>query len=310
MKIFMTGGTGFVGATLSAALAAKGWSVTLLTRASGDRRAPPGAAFLEGNPMQRGPWQEKAAEHDVLINLAGASIFKRWSSDAKKMIRDSRVLATRNLAEVVSARRDRETLFFSTSAVGYYGFHGDEELDESSPHGSDFLADVCREWEAEAGQAGRWGARVVICRFGIVLGNRGGALGEMLPFFKRGLGSPLGGGRQWVSWIHERDLVRIFLHLMEREDVTGPVNCTSPNPVRNAELAAALAAALGKPLWMPAVPGFVLKLMKGEVGSILLKGQKALPRKLLGAGFSFAFPAVREAVEDLLAETAGDIVEP
>ena len=301
MNVFMTGGTGFVGTTLSAAFAAKGWAVTVLTRAAeGKHRVPPGVTLVEGDPTEKGPWQEMAAEHDVIVNMAGASIFNRWSRETKKAIRDSRILTTRHLAEAVSARGDKQTLFLSTSAVGYYGFHGDEALDESGPPGDDFLADVCTHWEAEARPAAQSGARVVICRFGIVLGTRGGALGEMLPLFRKGLGSPLGSGQQWVSWIHERDMVNIYLHLMAREDMAGPINCTAPDPVRNRELAEALARAVGKPSLMPAVPGFMLKLIKGEAGSILLKGQRVFPEKLLGSGFRFEFTTIEDALEDLV----------
>jgi uncharacterized protein (TIGR01777 family) len=301
MDVFMTGGTGFVGTTLSTALAARGSKVTVLTRSAGrDRNLPAGVTLLEGDPTKEGSWQEKATEHDVIVNMAGASIFKRWSRDTKNLIRDSRILTTRHLAEAVSRRGEKKSLFLSTSAVGYYGFRGDEPLDESSSPGDDFLADVCSQWEAETRPAARSGARVAICRFGIVMGTRGGALGEMLPLFRKGLGSPLGSGKQWVSWIHEKDLVNIYLHLMERSDMEGPINCTAPNPVRNRELAEALAAAVEKPALLPAVPGFMLKLIKGEVGSILLKGQKVLPEKLMRSGFRFEFETIGDALADLV----------
>ena len=301
MNVFMTGGTGFVGSTLSAALAAGGKQVTILTRSAGRGRiVPPGVTLVEGDPTERGPWQEKAAQHDVIVNMAGASIFDRWSRETKRKIRDSRILTTRRLAEAVSASGKENTLFLSTSAVGYYGFHGDEALDESGPAGDDFLAQVCRQWEAEARPAAESGARLVVCRFGIVLGTRGGALGEMLPLFRKGLGSPLGSGKQWVSWIHEKDLVNVYLHLMEHTDVEGPINCTAPHPVRNSELASALAAALGKRKLMPAVPGFMLKMIKGEVGSILLKGQRVFPEKLLRSGFRFKFATIEDALADLV----------
>jgi hypothetical protein len=301
MKIFITGGTGFVGTVLTRELAARGHQITLLTRAVKPGRALPyGAAFLEGNPLQAGPWQKAVPDHDAFINLAGASIFSRWTDTAKREIRESRLLTTRNLVTALADRQGRETLLLSTSAVGYYGFHEDEELNEESPPGTDFLAQVCRDWEAEARQAETFGVRVVRCRFGIVLGERGGALDQMLPLFKKGLGSPLGSGRQWFSWIHQQDLTRIFLFLLERPEVSGPINCTAPQPVPNKELTRLLADVLRRPAFLPAVPGFVLKLIMGEFGDVLLKGQRILPRKLLQLGFEFDYPDLEKALQNLL----------
>ncbi|MCU0578709.1 MAG: TIGR01777 family oxidoreductase [Desulfobacterota bacterium] len=300
MKIFITGGTGFVGTSLTKELTAQGHGVTLLTRAIKPGRAlPSGAAFLEGNPLQPGPWQRAVPDHDVCINLAGASIFSRWTDAAKKEIRESRLLTTRNLVSALAERKGLETLLLSTSAVGYYGFHEDEELSEESPPGTDFLAQVCRDWEAEAQQAEQYGVRVIRCRFGIVLGERGGALDQMLPLFKKGLGSPLGSGRQWFSWIHQRDLSRIFLFLLDRKEVSGPLNCTAPHPVTNKELTRLLAEAVGRPAFLPAVPGFMLKLVLGEFGNVLLTGQRVLPRKLLTLGYEFLYPELKKALQNL-----------
>jgi uncharacterized protein (TIGR01777 family) len=185
--------------------------------------------------------------------------------------------------------------------VGYYGFHGDEALDEAGYPGHDFLAELATDWEASAREAEAHGARVVLCRFGIVLGRRGGALGQMLPFFRKYMGSPLGHGKQWFSWIHEADLVKIPLFLIEKKDLTGPVNCTAPHPVTNRELTRVLGEVLDRPTFLPPVPGFVIKLIMGEFGSVLLKGQRVLPGRLLEAGFQFQFPHLREALQDLLA---------
>jgi len=297
----MTGGTGFVGRTLTQKLTERGYGVTLLTRSIRQHESlPPGASFVEGDPTQKGAWLERVPEHEIIINLAGAPIFDRWTKKYKKTMRDSRVLTTQNLVTALSGREGKETVFLSTSAVGYYGFYGDEELHEGSPPGSDFLATVTREWEASALEAEKYGVRVLLCRFGIVLGSGGGALGEMVPVFKKGLGSPLGNGKQWISWIHEQDLVDIYLFLIERKGESGPINCTAPNPVTNKELTKALGEALKKSTLMPAVPGFVIKLMKGEVGSVLLNGQKVLPRRLLHMGFNFRFSSIRDALKDIL----------
>jgi uncharacterized protein len=301
MKVFITGGTGFVGTTLTQKLAQEGNEVTLLTRSIKSHPAAlQGVSYVEGDPTQKGRWQEKIADQDVVINLAGASIFRRWSDTAKKLIWDSRIETTRNLVEALSAREGKETYLFSTSAVGYYGFHEDEVLDESSPLGGGFLADLSKEWESAAMKAKDYGVRVILMRFGIVLGRRGGALQQMITPFKWWMGSPLGTGKQWFSWIHEQDLVDIFLYIIKEKQISGAVNCAAPNPVTNRELTQAIGEVMGKPTFMPAVPGFVMSLMLGEFGSVLLKGQRVLPKRLLDAGFRFSFPDLRSALKDLL----------
>ena len=301
MKIFMTGGTGFVGTFLCNRLPAAGHTVTLLTRnIRQDPPLPQGVGYLEGNPIEQGSWQDAVADHEVIINLAGASIFRRWTKSAKNEIWESRIQTTQNVVEALSARKGNETIFLSTSAIGYYGFHDDEELDEGSQGGDDFLASLSKEWESIALKASETGARVVILRFGIILGKGGGALKQLIPLFKSYLGSPLGSGKQWFSWVHLVDLARIYAYVLERDDISGPVNCTAPNPVRNRELTKTLGEVLEKPTFMPAVPAFMMKLIMGEFGSILLKGQKVLPKKLLDKGFRFDFPEIKGALQDLL----------
>jgi uncharacterized protein (TIGR01777 family) len=302
MKIFITGGTGFVGRFLTQRLLREGHELTILTRST--RRAPSlpkGASYLEGDPTKEGPWQASVAEHEVTINLAGASIFRHWTDSAKQAMRESRILTTQNVVNALAARQGKETHLLSTSAVGYYGFHEEAQLDEESPPGEGFLADLSRKWEATALMAKDLEARVVLTRFGIVLGEGGGALDQMIPLFRWRLGSPLGSGRQWFSWIHQQDLADIFVFLLHHPDISGPVNCTAPGPVRNKEMTRILGEALGKPTFMPAVPAFVLRTVLGEFGSVLLKSQKVMPKKLLEAGFSFRFPALKEALENLLA---------
>jgi hypothetical protein len=302
MKIFMTGGTGFVGTTLARELTAKGHSVTVLMRKGEPaRNLPPGAEALQGDPTVRGAWQERVPEHEVFINLAGASIFMRWTEEAKRVIRDSRILTTRHLVEAMAPRKGKETHLFSTSGAGYYGYHGDEDLTEESPPGTEFLAMLSRDWEAEALRAKDYGVRVALMRFGIVMGERGGMLGEVLPVFRMCLGAVLGSGSQWLSWIHEMDLARIFLFLVEENrTLDGPVNCTAPEPVRNHEFTKTLGGVLGVPTFLPPVPGFMLRLMKGEFGSVILKGQRVLPQKLLRAGFRFRYPTLQAALTDIL----------
>lgn len=301
MNIFITGGTGFVGSNLATRFSAQGHKVTILTRSIRKRGAfPEGVSFLEGDPAEKGPWQKSVPEHETIINLAGASIFSLWTKRRKRMIRDSRVQTTLNLVEALSGRKGKDTLLLSTSAVGYYGFHGDETLDESSAPGNDFLASVTREWETTALKAKTFGARVVLCRFGIVLGSNGGALSRMMLPIKWYLGSPLGNGRQWFSWIHEQDLADIIIYLIEQENLSGPINCTAPYPVTNRDMTTAMAEALNRPVLLPPVPAFVLKLILGEFASTLVRGQKVLPKKLLDMGFKFRFSNIREALNDLL----------
>lgn len=299
MKILITGGTGFVGRQLTPRLMQDGHQVTVLTR-SVKGTSPPvrGMSLLQGDPRLKGPWQEAVQEQDIIINLAGASIFQKWTETYKKEIRESRVSTTQNLVEAI--KPGKACMLFSTSAVGYYGFHGDEELDEDSPPGNDFLARLAIEWEGEALKAQEKGARVVITRFGIVLGEKGGALGQMIPLFRRYLGGPIGSGNQWFSWIHIKDLVEGFAFLIARPEISGPVNLCSPHPVRNRDLAKALGKALGRPSFLPA-PGFMIKLILGEFGSVILEGQRVIPRRLLRSGFTFSYPEIDKALQSLLA---------
>ena len=301
MRVFMTGGTGFIGTTLGRQLVVQGHEVSILTRNSArDRKPPGGATFIHGNPTKAGPWQDQAAEHDVCINLAGASIFRRWTQKAKTLMRESRLLTTKNLVAALEGRKGRDTVLLSTSAVGYYGFHEDEIQDEGSPPGDDYLANLARDWETEALRAEQYGVRVLICRFGIVLGRDGGALGQMVPLFRKGLGSALGSGNQWFSWIHEQDLVNIFSFLLEQRALSGPINLTAPEPVTNKTFTKALGSAIRRPTFLPAVPGFVLKMIKGEFGAFLLNGQRVIPKKLTDTGFRFQFPGIQDALNDLL----------
>jgi uncharacterized protein (TIGR01777 family) len=300
VKILMTGGTGFIGSYLAARLSKDGHAVTILIRSSEEARgAPPGVSFLQGDPTRRGPWQEAIRNHDAAINLAGAPIFTKWTDEQKRVIRESRVSTTRNLVEGMENNPGKSFALFSASGVGYYGFHGDEELTEASSPGDDFLATVAVDWEAEALKARHKGARVVLTRFGIVLGAGGGALGQMIPLFKKFVGGPIGSGRQWFSWVHIEDLTEAFLFLLKHQEISGPVNVCSPHPVRNKELAKALGKALHRPSFL-AAPGFMIRLVLGEFGSVILKGQRVLPRRLLESGFVFQHPDIHEALESVV----------
>jgi len=176
----------------------------------------------------------------------------------------------------------------------------DEILDEDAPHGAEFMSQICVEWEDEAKKATESGIRVAVCRFGIVLGRGGGAFAMMLPAFRYMLGSSMGSGRQWMSWIHLEDLFNIFSLILTDSEISGPLNCVAPNPVRNAEFAKILARTLGRPVLLPGIPAFVLRTVLGEFANVVLKGQRVAPKKLLETGFSFRFPTLQQALEDLI----------
>lgn len=301
MRIFLTGGSGFIGRFLTSALAERGHEITVLSRSlKKPSPFPPRVCVLEADPTKPGAWQNIAGDHDAIINLAGLSIFNRWTKKIKKEIFDSRILTTKNLVDALSYRKQKEIHFLSGSGVGYYGFQGDNFVDENDGPGDDFLARVASAWEQAAVTAEKFGARVVLCRIGIVLGRHGGALARLTPLFKSYLGASLGNGKQWFAWIHEQDLINIFLFLLEHPEVKGPVNFTAPYPVSNRELTQTLSAVLHKPALPFPVPGFLLRLTHGESADIFLKGQRALPQKLLHKGYVFRFPTLTAALHDLV----------
>ena len=300
MKTLIVGGSGFVGSHLTPFLVEKGFDVTIMARRpEGGPWLPSGVKTLAADATKPGTWQDEVSNYDVLINLAGVSVFKRWNQAYKKLLRDTRILTTRNLVDAIPEDLGRKITLINTSGAGYYGFAGDEELSENAPAGSDFLARLARDWEAEALRAKKKGVRVVMTRFGIILGGGGGALAQMILPFRFFAGGPLGHGRQWVSWMHVRDLCRAELFLIEHETIQGPVNFTAPVPVRNVELSKAIGKTLNRPAFMPA-PSFMIKLALGEFGSVILEGQRAIPKVLLDNGFTFEFPTIEKALKDLL----------
>ncbi|MGA3115154.1 MAG: TIGR01777 family oxidoreductase [Syntrophobacteraceae bacterium] len=301
MKIFVTGGTGFVGRYVTRRLSESGHEVFILTRSPvRAKESIPWATIIEGDPKKPGGWQQQVAQSDAAINLAGSPILTVWTDSARKSILDSRILTTRNLVDALIAS-GKEKILINGSAVGYYGSRMDDEiLDEDAPHGDEFMSKICVEWEDEAKKAAQSGIRVALCRFGLVLGRGGGALATMLPAFRYLLGSSIGSGRQWMSWIHQEDLFNIFSLLLSDEEISGPLNCVAPNPVRNTEFANILARTLGRRVLLPAVPAFLLSTLLGEFANVVLKGQRVIPKRLMETGFSFRFPTLQQALGDLL----------
>ncbi len=298
MKILITGGTGFVGSGVSQRLLELGHKVTVIGSSRSCRLAAhPQLTYISADTTRPGPWQQEVAKQDGLVNLAGRSVFNLWTPAYKESIYNSRILTTRNLVAALPA--NTETVLLSTSAAGFYGDGGETEKTETSASGNDFLAQVCRDWEAEANKATAKGARVALMRFGVVLGKGGGAIATMKTPFQLGLGGPIGSGDQWFPWIHRDDLINAILFLLTAEECRGPFNFTAPEPVRQKDFARQLGAALHRPAFLP-TPAFVMRLVLGEFGRSLLQGQKVLPRALTESGYLFTYPELQPALKEII----------
>jgi uncharacterized protein (TIGR01777 family) len=300
MKILLAGGSGFLGSALGSRLIADGHDVVVLTRGTTLPSPRSHLTFATWIPDGNvGAWSTELIGAGAVVNLAGESIAaRRWSVEQKERLRKSRLLATRSLTAAMRAMQNPPPVFVSASAVGYYGDRGEETITESSAPGSDFLASLCREWEAAAAEAAV--TRVAFVRTGIVLDRREGALAKMLLPFRLFAGGPLGSGRQYMPWIHKDDWTRLTAWIVQNDGARGPVNATAPAPVTNAEFSKALGQALHRPSLMPA-PAFALRLALGEMAdALLLGGQRALPVRATDLGFSFNFPTVDEALADVL----------
>lgn len=318
MRVFMTGGTGLIGRHLGNRLVERGDEVIILTRRADAVRRDPAMRrfqFVPGDPGVVGDWQASVDGCDAVVNLVGHNVFaNRWNAEVKRKIRDSRVYGTNHVVSAITRARNPPRILAQASAVGYYGPHGDEVLTEESPSGADFMSVICREWEEATRPAENQGTRVARVRIGIVLARHEGALAAMTPLFRLGPGVPIGGGdslfkpssgQQWMSWIHIDDIVGLFLLALDNPEAKGPLNGTSPEPVRNADFARTLSKVLWKPyapwrVFLPfGPPDILLRAVLGDVANVVTKGQRVLPTKAESLGYQYRFPNLEGALRDI-----------
>jgi len=301
MRVLVTGASGMIGSSVCDAVLARGDEVVGLTRNPERARSTnPTVIWHPWNSTLERPPADALVGVDGVINVIGESINQRWTEDAKRRIRASRIQATHNLVQAISTAERRPRALVSQSAVGYYGDRGDAVVDEDSPAGSSFDAEVCADWEAAAREAENAGLRVALTRSAPVLDKRGGLLKQMLLPFKLGLGGPIAGGNQYLPWIHTDDEVRILLWALDDERVSGAINSTAPEPVTNREFARSLGRVLSRPAVVP-VPKLALAvLFGGELAEVVSGGQRAIPRRALDLGFEFRYPALEPALRAAL----------
>lgn len=298
MRFFISGGSGFVGSYLTDFLLDRGHQVIATgTRPDTPRAGVDGYQYIQADTTRPGRWQAALADVDVVVNLAGKTIFKRWTRRYKQQMYDSRVLTTRNIVDALAGNND--AVLLSTSAVGYYGDCGDNIVTEATPPANDFLGRLSIDWEEAAVGAAKKGSRVAVCRFGVVMGPGGGALKQMLPAFRMFAGGPLGTGRQWFPWVHIHDVAAAMAFLADRRDLSGAFNFTAPEPLRYADAAKAIGRRLHRPARLK-TPGMMLRLTLGEVAGTLLASQRVVPQRLVDTGYSFQFMRFNAALENLL----------
>ncbi len=297
MKVLITGASGLVGTELQKSFAAQDYEMLLASR-----KAPTDEHHIQWSIEEGFAEPKKLEGIDAVVHLAGENVSGlRWTDEKKKAIHDSRVLGTRNVVDGISKLKNRPKVFVSSSAIGFYGERGDEEVTESSAAGDNFLAGVCKEWEAESRRAEDAGIRTVLLRTGIVLSKDGGALGTMLLPFKLGVGGVVGSGKQWMSWISMDDHIAVINYVIENENIRGAVNSVSPHPVTNQEFTKTLGEVLYRPTFIP-LPEFAVSMVFGEMGdALLLASTKVMPKRLDAAGFAFEYTDLKAAIEHAVA---------
>jgi uncharacterized protein (TIGR01777 family) len=301
MRIIITGGTGLIGRPLSKRLQSQGHEVIVLSRnPAGVQGMPAGVQLVRWDGKSAEGWGDLADGAGAIINLAGENLAAgRWSEARKQRIRQSRLDAGRAVVEAVEQASNKPGVLLQASAVGYYGPSQDEIITESSSAGNDFLARLCIDWEASTAAVEQHGVRRVILRTGIVLSNQGGAFPKLVLPFRLFAGGPLGNGKQWYPWLHEEDQIRAICFLLEEPQARGPFNLSAPTPVTNATMAKAIGQVMNRPAIFP-VPGFALRAALGEMATVVLDGQRAIPQQLQSLGFTFTYPTVEEALRQLL----------
>jgi len=299
-RVTVTGATGLIGTKLVAALQTRGDEVTVLSRRPEDAKRMLGVDAVGWHPETEPAPVGALAGRDGVVHLAGEPIAQRWTQENKKRIHSSRELGTARLIDGLAQSEPRPRILVGASAVGYYGARGQEPLDEDAPPGTGFLATVCEKWERAAAAAAGLGMRTVILRTGVLLDAADGALARMLPPFRLGVGGPVAGGHQYISWIAPDDLVRMYLAALDNPDWSGPFNATAPEPVTNRQFAHALGRALHRPALLP-IPAFALRTLYGEMATVVTAGQRALPVRALEHGFEFRYPAIDGGLRAVLA---------
>ncbi len=300
MRIIITGGTGLIGTALSKKLLEDGHEVIILSRNPNRSSVPTGVRVEEWDAKTPDGWGSLINADTAIVNLAGAGIAdKRWSDQRKKILHASRIDAGKAVTAAIEAAEQKPKVLIQSSAVGFYGIHDDEKLTEASSVGNDFLAKLCEEWETSTTSVEAMGIRRVIIRTGVVMSADGGAFPRMAMPFKLFVGGPVGSGEQWLSWIHIDDEVKAIQFLINNETTNGIYNLTAPNPHTNKQFSKTIGKVLGRPSFMP-VPAFAMKILFGEMSTVLLDGQRVLPSNLESAGFTFDFPNLEPALQNLL----------
>ncbi len=301
MKIAIAGATGFVGSRLVEQLQTQGHQIMILTRnpQQASNRFPQ-AEVVGYTPLISGEWQKSISGCDAVVNLAGEAIAeKRWTPAQKQLILESRQLGTQKIVEAIAQAEIKPQVLVNASAIGYYGTSETAKFDETSQAGIDFLAQVCATWETTAASVTASGTRSVILRLGIVLGAKGGALGKMLAPFSAFVGGPIGSGKQWFSWIHRDDVLKLILMAIKDPQMEGVYNATAPNPATMREFTQTLGVVMNRPSWLP-VPDFALEALLGEGAIVVLQGQQVLPTRTLAQGFKFDYPTLEPALVEIL----------